>query len=172
MVRRVDYNIDIFKLSNSSHQYDFEFDDSFFDFFEGSFVSKGNGKIELVLLKSDSFMQLKFEIIGKVELVCDRSLEPFWFELKLTDKLLIKFGEDWEEISDEILIMPRNEQTINVAQYIYEFIGVAIPMKKLHPKFTDEDEMDDFIYSSEDSNEADDKEASVDPRWKKLKDLK
>ena len=174
MVRRVDYNIDIFKLSNSSHQYEFVFDDSFFEMFEGSLVSKGNGKIDLVLLKSDSFIELKFEIIGKVELVCDRSLEPFGFKLALKDKLLLKFGEDWEEISDAILMMPRNEQTINVAQYIYEFIGVAIPMKKLHPKFDNEDETDDFVYFSEDSSEVDDNdnEAGIDPRWKKLKDLK
>lgn len=170
MVRRLDYNIDIFKLANRAHQYDFDFDDSFFDLFEDALVSKGNGNVSLVLLKSDTFMELKFEILGKVELVCDRSLEPFWFDLKLSNKLLLKFGEDWEEISDEILIMPRDEQTINVAQFIYEFIGIAIPMKKLHPKFDNEDDNDEFIYSSEDTDEPGD--TNVDPRWKKLKDLK
>ena len=170
MVRRVDYNIDIFKLSNRSHQYDFGFDDGFFDMFEDSLVTKGNGNVNLNLLKSDSFMELKFEITGKIELVCDRSLEPFWFDIDLKNKLLLKFGDDWEEISDEILMMPRNEQRLNVAQYIYEFIGVSIPMKKLHPKFNDEDEIDDFVYSSEDSEEED--TGSTDPRWKKLKDLK
>jgi len=170
VVRRADYNIDIFKLSNSSHQYDFEFDDSFFDLFEESLVEKGNGGISLVLLKSDSFIQLKFEITGEIELVCDRSLEPFWNKLELKNKLLLKFGDDWEELSDEILMMPRGEQTINVAQYIYEFIGVSIPMKKLHPKFNNEDEEDDFLYSSEDSKEDDN--STIDPRWKKLKDLK
>lgn len=170
MVRRQDYNIDIFKLSNKVHQYSFVFDDSFFSLFEESFISKGDGKIELALLKSDSFIELKFEITGKVELVCDRSLEPFWHELLLTNKLLLKFGDDWEEISDEILMMPRNEQIINVSQYVYEFIGVAIPMKKLHPKFNNEDETDDFVYYSEDSDEENNE--PVDPRWKKLKDLK
>ncbi len=170
MVRRQEYNIDIFKLSNSSHQYEFEFDDSFFSLFEGSLVSGGSGKIDLNLLKSDSFIELKFEITGKIELICDRSLEPFGFDIAIKNKLLIKFGDDWEELSDEILMMPRNEQTINVSQYIYEFIGIAIPMKKLHPKFNNEDDEDEFIYSSEDSNEKE--QIVTDPRWKKLKDLK
>ena len=169
MVRGVDYSIDIFKLSNSSHQYKFEFDDSFFDLFEESLVHKGDGKVDLILLKSDSYIQLEFEIEGKIELVCDRCLEPFWFELTLKNKLLLKFGVKWEEISDEILMIPRDEQTINVAQYIYEFIGVSIPMKKLHPKFDNEDEKDNFIYSSNDSNVD---KMTIDPRWKKLKDLK
>jgi len=168
VVRREDYNIDIFKLANKSHQYNFVFDDSFFGLFEGALIGKGNGNIVLNLLKSDTFIELKFEITGKVELVCDRSLELFWFDFDLKNKLLLKFGDDWEEISDEILMMPRNEQRVNVAQYIYEFIGVSIPMKKLHPKFNDEEEEDEFIYSSDDSNE----NVSTDPRWKKLKDLK
>ncbi|MCF6353248.1 MAG: DUF177 domain-containing protein [Cyclobacteriaceae bacterium] len=170
MVRRQDYNIDIFKLSNSSHQYEFDFDDSFFSLFEGSLVSKGSGKIDLDLLKSDSFIELKFEITGKVELICDRSLAPFWFDIAIKNKLLLKFGDDWEELSDEILMMPGNEQTINVAQYIYEFIGVAIPMKKLHPKFNNEDDEDEFVYSSEESSE--NEQIATDPRWKKLKGLK
>ncbi len=171
MVRREDYNIDIFKLANKSHQYNFVFDDSFFDLFEGALISKGNGNIVLSLLKSDTFMELKFEITGKVELVCDRSLELFGFDFDLKNKLLLKFGDDWEEISDEILMMPRNEQRVNVAQYIYEFIGVSIPMKKLHPKFNEEDEDDDFVYFSSDDSE-DESTTSTDPRWKKLKDLK
>lgn len=170
MVRRQDYNIDIFKLSNNRHQYSFVFDDSFFSLFEGSLVSKGDGEVDLILLKSDSFMELKFEITGQIELICDRSLEPFWFDFAINNKLLLKFGDDWEEISDEILMMPRNEQTINVSQFIYEFIGIAIPMKKLHPKFNDEDETDDFVYYSEDSDEENNE--PVDPRWKKLKDIK
>jgi len=168
--RRQEYNIDIFKLSNSSHRYEFVFDDSFFSLFEGSLVSEGSGKIDLVLLKSDSYIELKFEIAGRIELICDRSLAPFGFDIAIKNKLLIKFGDNWEELSDEILMMPRNEQTINVAQYVYEFIGVAIPMKKLHPKFNNEDDEDEFIYSSEDSNE--NEQIVTDPRWKKLKDLK
>ncbi len=171
MVRRADYNIDIFKLSNSTHQYEFDFDDSFFSLFEGSLVSKGKGLVKLSLDKTDTFLQLNFEILGNIELVCDRSLDTFKFELNLANNLLLKYGDDWEEISDEILMMPRNEQTINVAQYIYEFIGVAIPMKKLHPRYMDnETGEDEFIYSSETSQTTPNE--PVDPRWKKLKDLK
>ncbi len=170
MIRRQEYDIDIFKLKNNSHQYDFIFEGSFFSLFEDSLVSKGDGKVNLTLLKSDTFLELKFEIIGKVELVCDRSLELFGFDIAINNRLLLKFGDDWEELSDEILMMPRKEQTINVAHYIYEFIGIAIPMKKLHPKFNDDDNEDFLIYSSEESSE--EEQVTVDPRWKKLKDLK
>ena len=170
MVRRSDYNIDIFKLPNGSHQYEFDFDDTFFGLFEGPLVEKGSGKIDLSLTKTSSFIELSFDIVGKVELVCDRSLDPFWFPLELSEKLMLKYGDKWEEISDEVIMMPRDEQAINVVQYIYEFIGVAIPMRKLHPRFKDdENEDDDLFYSSDNDDTNDD---SIDPRWGKLKDLK
>lgn len=171
MVRRADYNIDIFKLSNGSHQYEFDFDDTFFSLFEDALVEKGSGTINLELVKTHSFIELNFDIKGKIELICDRSLDPFWFPLQLEDKLMLKFGNDWEEISDEVLIMPRDEQTINIAQYIYEFIGVAVPMRKLHPRFKDEEEDDDSLYYSSDSDGNND-DNTIDPRWGKLKDLK
>jgi uncharacterized metal-binding protein YceD (DUF177 family) len=164
VVKKQDYNIDIFKLSNNSHQYKFNFDESFFDFFKYSFVNKGHGEINLTLLKSDSFIELTFEITGKIKLICDRSLDTFWFNLTTKNKLLFKFGDNWEELSDEILIMPKNEQTINISKYIYEFIVIAIPMKKLHPKFNNENEEDELIYLS--------KKEPDDPRWEKLKKIK
>ena len=170
MVRRVDYNIDIFKLSNGSHQYEFDFDDTFFNLFEEPLVQKGSGKIDLELIKTTSFIELNFEIVGKIELICDRSLDPFWFPLRLEESLMLKYGDHWEEISDEVIMMPRDEQTINIAQYIYEFIGVAVPMRKLHPRFKDDDTEEDDIYYSSGGDDTQDN--SVDPRWGKLKDLK
>ena len=170
MVRRVDYNIDIFKLPNGAHQYEFDFDDAFFGLFEEPLVEKGSGKVNLNLTRTSSFIELSFDIVGKIELICDRSLDPFWFPLKLSDNLMLKFSDRWEEISDEVIMMPRDEQTINVVQYVYEFIGVAIPMRKLHPRFKDdENEDDDLFYSSDNDDTNDD---SIDPRWGKLKDLK
>ena len=171
MVRRREYNIDIFQLSLGSHAYEFEYDDTFFGLFEESLVEKGSGEINLNLLKSDSYIELNFEILGKVELICDRSLDPFWFNFHINNKLLLKFGDNWEEISDEILMMPRDEQVVNIAQYIYEFIGITIPMKKLHPRFEEEENSkDEFIYYSSESKEKE--ETPADPRWKKLKDIK
>jgi uncharacterized metal-binding protein YceD (DUF177 family) len=53
---------------------------------------------------------------------------------------------------------------------MYEFIAVAIPIKKLHPRFRDEDGGDEagkIVYRA--STEGD---SSVDPRWDALKKLK
>jgi uncharacterized protein len=64
----------------------------------------------------------------------------------------LKYGEEDREIDDEIEMISRNRQGINVGQYIYEFIATSIPMKKLHPRYSEEEAKevgDKLIYTSE-----------------------
>lgn len=167
------FNIDIFNLSNGSHDYHFEITDAFFELFPGELVTRGGGDVNLVLIKSDTMIDLSFKINVVVVLECDRSLELFDYKIDLTKGLILKFGDEEYEQDDEIIVIPHDKQRINVAQHIYEFIGLAIPMKKLHPKFKDEDVGDEIIYSSDaDSEKEDNDDEAIDPRWSKLKNLK
>ena len=173
------YNIDIFKLSNATHTYDFEISPSFFGAFENSEVTDGQAKINVLLKKSETMIEVTLQIKGSVKLICDRSSEEFDFRLETDNNIIFKYGDDWKELSDEIIMIPRGEQRINLAQYIYEFIGLAIPMKRLHPRF-DQDEVEDdqtneMVYSSYDEHEEEDNSTAaeeVDPRWAKLKEIK
>ncbi len=165
------YHIDIFKLSNAIHDYDFKFDDEFFAGFEDSIVSVGEGAVKAKIEKNESFIKLTIDIDAKIELECDRSLDKFNYPIKVSNAIIFKYGEEEQELDDEIVVITRNTQRLNIAQYIYEFIGTEIPMKKLHPRFDDSDDKDELIYRSEsDTEEKDDNE--VDPRWNALKNLK
>ncbi len=167
------FNIDIFRLSNSTHDYQFEIGNSFFEAQSGSFVNEGQGLVNVVLEKNDNFMKAGFILNITVKLECDRSLEVFDFKIEKEESLIFKYGEEETELDDNIVIIHWDRQRINLAQYIYEFISVAIPMKKLHPRFeqNEEGEGDELIYSSEDKGNSE-KDDSIDPRWQKLKKLK
>eukprot|EP00744_Colponema_vietnamica_P020645 GILI01029368.1.p1 GENE.GILI01029368.1~~GILI01029368.1.p1 ORF type:complete len:154 (+),score=8.20 GILI01029368.1:202-663(+) len=114
-------------------------------------------------------IQLLYHIVGSVELTCDRSLDTFDFPVDITQKMILKFSDHTEEISDELMLIDRNTQYINVAQDIYEFIGLQIPMKKLHPRFqveeqtflSDFDEDDDSDEDFEDLVWEDDDEGEI-----------
>lgn len=174
------YNIETFKLSNAKHEYDFEVDKSFFSQFENSPVSEGKVIIHLFLDKRETLIEAKFEFRGSVELTCDRSLDLFDFPIDVDGKLLYKFGEEEMEVDDEIVIITRNTQRINIAQFIYESIVLAIPYKKLHPRYQEEEDEDDdsigrIIYQddvADDSKEEDQNSDNIDPRWDILKNLK
>ena len=165
------FHIDIYKLSNSTHEYDFEFNDVFFDAIEESIVEKGSGKIDIVLTKNDSFIKLTMKINGQVELTCDRSLETFDFPLEVNSDIIFKYGDEEVELDDEVYMITRETQRINIAQIAYEFIGLQIPMKKLHPKYDNSSEEDELVYF-DDEKENEENSSAFDPRWEALKKLK
>jgi uncharacterized protein len=128
------------------------------------------------LNKQETFLEADFEIKGVAKLICDRSLEPFDYPIKNHHKMVFKYGEEDQELTDEIVVINREAVSLEVGQYIYEFIALAIPMKKLHPKFKDEEENDDevegkIIYTSGSGEDKNDNE-DIDPRWEQLKKLK
>jgi len=176
------FNIDIYKLKNGIHHYEFDVDQEFFDFFNFDLINSGKGKAILILDKTETFIDVTFKFEGTIGLVCDRSLETFDYEVNNEHKIMFKYGDHDEEISDEIMVIDRNTQRLNVAQYIYEFIVLAVPMKKLHPRFVEEMEEDEeiaeadtiLIYSSAEKEEEKEEpgEEDIDPRWKLLKQFK
>jgi uncharacterized protein len=171
------YSVNIIGLSNKLHHFDYEIGADFFRKYGTNLVSEGNFKVEVELNKHETFIEADFKIKGTATLTCDRSLEPFDYPIWTTRRMLFKYGEVNEEISDEIVMIHRDSATLEVGQYIYEFIGLAIPIKKLHPKFRmEESALDDtatgkIVYSSSPDEKGNDDE-DIDPRWNKLKNLK
>jgi uncharacterized metal-binding protein YceD (DUF177 family) len=179
MKRQSQYFISVANLAEKTHFYEWEGGKKFFDSFENSIVEQGDFMAKVTLEKSSTMLQLYFDIKGTLVLTCDRSLEEFEFPFHTQQKLILKYGEEDEQLTDEIEIINRDTQEINVSQYIYEFIGLATPMKKLHPKFQSEDdevenESSTLVYSSDESSENDEIEENTktDPRWEILKKLK
>lgn len=162
------YKIDIADLSIGEREYKFDFSDDFFSNFEHSIITNGNGEIKAVLNKNETFIELSLHILGKIILICDRSLNQFDFPININRKLIIKFGEEPENNDeDDIMFINWNTPSINIAHILYEFISMEIPMKKLHPRYKEVDDNDELIYSSEGiQNEP------ADPRWSKLNELK
>jgi uncharacterized metal-binding protein YceD (DUF177 family) len=164
------FDIDIYKLADGEHSFEFSFDSSFFDLFEDSIVKKGNGRINVMLEKAPTMLSLTFLLKGEVELICDRSLDPFMFPIDKENLVRLKFGDHQEEFSEDLFLISTNTQKIDIGQFVYEFITLAIPMKKLHPRYKDDTETDEMVFYSAD--DADESSNDIDPRWNELKKLK
>ncbi|RNI28098.1 DUF177 domain-containing protein [Rufibacter immobilis] len=178
------YDINLVRLGNKSHSYEFELDDHFFELFSQQLIHGGNLKAEVVLHKSELLLQFDFHIAGKVRLTCDRSLEEFEYPLEVKQTLHVRFGQEEVELDENVLQILPETQYINIAQHLYDYIGLAVPMKKLHPRFVEEDQdlEDDpeaeglLIYSTgsdgEEEDDDDDEDGPLDPRFAALKKLK
>ena len=135
----------------------------------------------------------KLEVTGKAEIIssapCDRCLDDMEIPIDTHNRLVVKFGKEYAEESDEVVVIPEDEGAINLAWFLYEFIALAIPMKHVHApgkcnktmssklkKHTarstedgDEEYEDDSV--EEDITIDDDVPVATDPRWDGLKGL-
>ncbi|GHE60298.1 YceD family protein [Roseivirga thermotolerans] len=169
------FDIHIYKLSNGIHDYTFEIGNEFFDMFDGDLLSEGKLAAAVTLNKSDSMIQVNYKIDGTVVLSCDRSLDLFDFPVNTEHNIIYKYGDEEKELSEDVFVIDKNTQVLNVANILFEFIGLQIPMKKLHPRYEDE-EMDteegQMVYSSALEKDIEQEEDTTDPRWAALKNLK
>jgi uncharacterized protein len=166
-----DYSVNILGLSQKTHSFEFQLKDAFFTIYGTEIVSKGLLDAKVTLNKKETLIEANFKIEGTVQVICDRSLDNFDLALKIDSNIIFKYGEVAEEISDEIIIIPHDLDVLDVGKQMYEFIVLAIPIKKLHPRFQSENEEDEddegtIVYQSEKSD------AEIDPRWEQLKKLK
>jgi uncharacterized metal-binding protein YceD (DUF177 family) len=177
------YEIQIQGLADGAHEFEYEVDNKFFEAFEQDMVDAGEFKVLLELNKSATMLQLDFNITGNVELVCDRSLDKFTQEMSAQEIYIYKFGETRKVVAEDMEIIPFGVPEINVAQLIFDFVALSVPIKKLHPRYNeDEDEGGYVVYSTKaeatakpkegTEEKSEDKEENIDPRWAALKSLK
>jgi uncharacterized protein len=164
------FNVNIIGLGLTAHEFKYSLGKAFFEEFGKDLLEDGSFEATVVLDKHETFIEGTFSFKGIAKLVCDRSLEPFDYPMEETHKMVFKYGNEEAEVTDEIVIIPHNKPSLNVGQYLYEFIGLAVPMKRLHPKFmeqeNEEGEEGKIIYTSSTQEEG-----AIDPRWEKLKKL-
>jgi uncharacterized metal-binding protein YceD (DUF177 family) len=173
-----EYDINLVGLKDKKHEYDFVLDNGFFQMFEQNMVNGGQLAVHVEMDKSPLLLNFDISINGVLNLTCDRSLENFDYPVEINQNLLIKFGDEELELDENVFQITHGAQKINIAQHLFDYIGLAIPMKKLHPRFVvdEAEEGDILIYSTaketgEAETEAGEQEENNDPRWDILKNL-
>jgi len=165
------YKISLSGLQIGHHSFDFQIDDQFFESFEKSRVQKGSLTLKVEMEKSETMLQLHFHFNGNVTVACDRCLDDFLYPLHFNEMLIVKFGYKKHEESESIIIINANEYEIPIAQYIYEYINLSLPMQLIHPNLENGDSgcNKEFLKNFDYQKTEEDK---IDPRWEALKKLK
>lgn len=169
----MDYIIPINDLKEGKHRYEFDVADKFFEPYPESEVKKCSIHVVVDLIKRSTGVDTVFSLKGVATVVCDRCLDEFEMPLEHTAHLTFVPGDEPGEVSDEMVVIPRNDTHLDIRQYIYEFINLAVPAQKYHP----EDENGNSACDPEmierlnkiKVNQPDSR--ATDPRWDKLKDL-
>jgi len=164
------FNIHYTGLKDESHLFNYQIDNTFFEAYNFDDFFDTNINVALQLEKKSTLLNLSFTAKGTVNIACDVSGEPFDQEVSAALALIVKFSETFNDENEEVLILPYSEFQLNVAQYIYEMIVLAVPRKRIHPKVIDGSMESDALKKLETLRVQKTTE-DVDPRWDKLKSL-
>jgi uncharacterized protein len=134
-VQRVDLAIEIPKQAVGKSEVVYHLDNHFFQRFENSLLEQGNVEVSIKLDKTIRHIQVLFAIEGKVVLTCDRSLEQFDYPIFLERLVYFKLGPENKELDLDLYMIEETSSFIDLAQHIYDFVTLAVPMKKIHPRF-------------------------------------
>lgn len=135
MSRRREYEIAFVGLKPGVHVFSYEIGDRFFEVFQQQDFRNCRATVKLELDKKSSFMLLKFEIGGTLEVTCDRCNNNLPIELWDEFSITVKMVEDPEQMNEQeedpdVYYISRGESHLNVEEWIYEFINLSIPMQK------------------------------------------
>jgi len=164
-----DFVIPFMGLSLENHTFDFEVNNAFFEHFEYSEIKKGKVSVEVILERQERMLIFGFKIQGSVEVTCDRCLDVFDHPVSGREQLIVKFGHERLEESDDVLMIPHTDYQIDLAPLIYEYINLLLPIRHVHPmnengEYACDPEVTKFITETPEHE-------NTDPRWEVLKGL-
>lgn len=162
-----EYTIKFEGLKQGTHFYEFEVDNRFFEEFDYLDYERSAFKIDLEFIKQSTMMLLKFNFKGTITVPCDRCLDEVDVDVEGEENLIVKFGNEIYEDTEDILVLPVHEHELNVAAYIYEYIQVNIPQKRVHAEGLCNQDVIKELEKVEQKKEMD-----IDPRWSTLQDIK
>ena len=136
MGKRKSFDIAFVGLKPGIHKFEYEIDEKFFAETGNREFANCSAKIKLQLDKKSSFMLLKFEVGGKSDVICDRCNNTLTMELWDEFNMAIKLVENPEEMNDkeddpDVYYIGKGESHLNVADWIYEFMNLSIPMQRM-----------------------------------------
>lgn len=170
-----EFTIPFVGLKIGKHHFEYLVKHAFFEHFEYEDFNDVNINANVELEKKATLLELHFEISGWVNVNCDLTNEPYNQTIENEFDLVVNFGDEYNDEHIDILIVPHGTYEINIQQYIYELIILAVPIKRIHPGVEDGTLDSEILEKLEELSpglkENKDKEEDIDPRWNTLKKL-
>ena len=184
------FRIPLRGAKQGTDNYEFLLDDDFFRAMESIDILGGAVKVSLAVRRANEANYFAIHCQGTIQIVCDRCLESMDYAVEADYDLAVKYGDEYDDSNDGVLIVPEGDNVLDVAPIVYDTVALSIPLQHVHAEGEcDEatwqalqahtahdldDEPDEYgTYADEDAD-ADqlDNETNIDPRWAELMKLK
>ena len=127
------YKLPLKSLGTGTHEFDYHLDRQFFANMENSDIRDADIKVTLKVVYNGEYYSLAVRFEGTVTVLCDRCLDDLELPVDTEYHIIVKYGDDYNDDSDEVLEIPQSDNYLNVAYMMYDTIVTAIPIKHVHP---------------------------------------
>lgn len=170
-----EFTIPFVGLKLGTHQFEYKIENAFFDHFEHEGFNSTDVNVEVELEKKATLLDFRFKAKGSVNVNCDLTNEPYDQDIANSFDLVVKFGDSFNDDEIDILVLPQGEHEVNIQQYVYELIVLAVPTKLVHPGVEDGTLQSEMLKKLEElspkENNSNKEADGTDPRWNTLKKL-
>jgi len=176
MIQELDTTIQFSGLKSGVYTYNFKLDSNFFETFKNEKLHDGEVIFDVKLEKKERLMMFYFTYSGVIRTICDRCLGEMELPVEGKQTLCVKFSDTETSDNEDVVILPESEYKIDLAQWMYEYVAVAIPIQCVHPNDengepTCDPEMLQYLTTANSDAPMSD-EQDIDPRWAALQNLK
>ena len=179
---QTDTTIQFNSLKPGDYDFEYTLGKEFFERFEYEDLDNGDVHFDVHLERKERLMLFNISFSGTVQTQCDRCLGaievPVSGKHLLTVQISNKSGND----NEDVVVLSDKECQIDLAQWFYEYVVIALPMRHVHPddengKPTCDPEMLRLLdqhrtSETTSSDNADTQPDEIDPRWAQLMKLK
>ena len=184
------YKIDLLSSGLEGKTFEYDLSDDFFAEMEG-LVQRGSIHTTVACLSAGSVYKFQIHSVGTIIVPCDRCLSDLELRIETTDDLNVKLGDEYADEGD-CVVVPEAEGYLDLAQFIYEFIALSMPLTCCHEPgkcddammqelsrhqstrsgIADDGQADSANGDVQDESMGEDSDEPVDSRWAALKQFK
>lgn len=128
------YRLALASLPEGVSEHDYVLDTAFFEAMEQSEVVGADVKVHLEVDHKNGAYYLHIGAEGELSIPCDRCLEPMGHPVNLEENLTVKYGAEYDDSADGVLVIPETDASLDLAPLLYDMMLLSIPMRHVHPE--------------------------------------
>lgn len=134
---RKDFCIPYKGLKAGEHEFEFHLDKDFLELLGDEELIDADVDVTVTMTKAASMLTFEIELEGTAVVECDRCLDELEYPVEAEDTLYVKFSEEEYEFDGEVMWLSPAESEIDLADYIYETLLLALPYQRVHERVED-----------------------------------
>lgn len=127
------FKVQLASLPDGHHEQDFVIDTDFFKNMENPDILSADVHVHMDLDKRGDTYDCRFHCQGTLQIPCDRCLDPLTHEIDTTYHVVVKYGDEFDDGADDLLVIPWSNTSLNVAYMLNDTLLLTIPLRHVHP---------------------------------------